>query len=80
MWPEYTEFSSFKRHMRRELESDGFDPATPVQFRWDGPWTNARLMILTKQQSPKFKASVSNSVVKYIANFPLGVPMTISEP
>lgn len=80
MHPEITAFTSFRNQMRQQLESDGFDPATPVYFSWDGPWTNARLTILSEQQSPRFKASISNIVVLYISRFYSGVPMTVSKP
>jgi hypothetical protein len=80
MYPEITAFTSFRKQMRQQLESDGFDPATPVCFSWDGPWTNARLTILSEQQSPRFKASISNIVVLYISRFYSGVPMTVSKP
>jgi hypothetical protein len=80
MYPEITAFSSFRKQMGQQLESDGFDPATPVSFSWDGPWTNARLIVLSEQQSPRFKASISNTVALYISRFYSGVPMTVSGP
>lgn len=80
MWSEDTQSIAFARSLRQELAANGFDPATPVQFRWDGHWTNSRLTILTCEESPRFRESVSNSVAAHVARYGWGIPVSIAAP
>jgi hypothetical protein len=79
-WADYADSSHFRNRMRQGLAADGFDPETPVQFRWDGHWTNSRVTILTREESPRFRASVSNSVAAYFSNLNIGIPLSIAAP